>query len=119
MTNLRTIHPSNFRELMGFNTVALIKNRHGEVVRLLRLTGNGDEIEVDALTEKITVSGKTPIEYEPWFMDRGSLLFPGRTWGERLKIATEGDTIEFLGETCILGEPHAAPVKGRATRRAK
>ena len=77
------------KDLMSGRTSAEIICRHkGGVVR--RLTCDGDSVTVDAITEKVTVPLDTPIVYEPWFMDRGNMLFNGD-----MKLCTEADLIRF------------------------
>lgn len=71
-----------------------------EVVRRLKVVG--DQLEIDALTVTVTVPLSTPIMYEQWDMDRGSMLIelpddgelrgPGPRWG---KLCTEFDTIRY------------------------
>ena len=81
----------NFRDLMGDAKVASIKNLlDGEVVRKLMV--EGENVVVDALIDKVVVPLDTVVIYDPWFMDRGSLLFamPG---GELGKICTERDVL--------------------------
>lgn len=76
------------RHLMnGASSVEIVCRIKGTVVR--RLTSDGNDVIVDAITEQVTVPLDTRIVYEPWFMDRGSLLFNG------MKLCTEGDIVRF------------------------
>jgi len=69
------------------------------LVRRLKVTG--DQVEVIPLTgSPVMAKLSTPIMYEPWFMDRGSLLFeaaPASPHGMAMvaKICTEADVIRF------------------------
>jgi hypothetical protein len=87
-----------FSDLMrGHLTAEILCYRRGTIVR--RLTVKGDTVNMDAITESIDIPLTTPIAYEPWFMDRGSMLFNGN-----LKLCTEGDTIRFPdGQTFWVG----------------
>ena len=91
-----------FSDLMRGNlTAEILCYRKGTVVR--RLTVNGDTVTVNALTQTTDVPLTTPITYEPWWMDRGSMLFllPATSSivrGESTpfgKLCTEGDSIRF------------------------
>jgi hypothetical protein len=64
-----------------------------EVIRRFRRMPNGD-VELDALEEKIVVPADTTVRYEPWDMDRGSLLFEDAKRGT-LKACTELDILVF------------------------
>lgn len=89
-----TIYPTTFRSLMAGHATANIHNLfNGEVVR--KLTRIGDNVEIDAMTEKVTVPLNTDITYQPWFMDRGSLLFECAGYKGGAKICTEYDVIEY------------------------
>lgn len=84
---------TNFKNLMGSNRHANIVCLYkGTVVR--RLSVVGDSIEIDAITETVKVPLDTEITYEPWFMDRGSLLFALPS-GRVGKLCTEGDMVYF------------------------
>lgn len=75
-------------DLMGNNKSAEIRCAiKGSLVRVLVV--EGDAVVVDALTEEVTVPFDTELTYEPWFMDRGSILFAG------MKLCTEGDRVIF------------------------
>lgn len=93
-----------FRTLMaGELTATILSLTTNHVVR--GLTVKNEDIEVDAFTEKVTVPLDTPIIYEPWFMDRGSLLFEAPGFG-KAKLATEFDTIKFPnGEMFVMPNP--------------
>ena len=82
-----------FADLMaGHETAEILCAVHGEVVRRLRVAGG--HVEVTPLEgPSITVPSWTPITYEPWFMDRGSMLFQAE--GGQAKICTEGDLVRF------------------------
>lgn len=67
----------------------------GQTVR--RLTRGQGWTVVDAMSGPVLiVPDSTPIAYEPWLMDRGSLLFRhGSMEGQNLKLCGEGDSIVF------------------------
>lgn len=77
------------RNLMNGHTSAEIICLFRQVV-VRRLTCVDDDVIVDALTDKVTVPLDTQLVYEPWFIDRGSILFNGD-----MKLCTEGDLIRF------------------------
>ena len=62
------------------------------VVRRLKVIDN--QVEIDAITITLTVPIDTPITYEPWCFDRGSMLFSVPDFPQG-KICTELDTIRF------------------------
>lgn len=83
--------------LRGYVSAEILSFRNGTVVR--RLIVKGDVVTVDAITQAVDVPLTTPITYEPWFMDRGSMLF-----GQYYKLCTETDTIRFPdGQTFWVG----------------
>jgi hypothetical protein len=68
----------------------------GDLVR--KLTVAGVEVEIEPVSgPRITVQLKTEITFEPWFMDRGSLLFQycEEDESKKGKICTELDIIRF------------------------
>lgn len=75
----------------GHKTAEIVCAYKGTVVR--RLTVDGEVITVDALTEKVDVLLTTPVTYEAWMFDRGSMLFSYA--GKVGKLCTEGDIIRF------------------------
>jgi hypothetical protein len=85
----------NFQDLMNGQTKAKIICPIKQQV-VITLTRQGDNVNLDSPPENITIPLNTEIRYEPWMMDRGSLLFKHQ--GKILKIATEFDIIEFENE---------------------
>lgn len=65
----------------------------GNVVRVLHVLD--EYVSIDAGGDKITVPLDTPLIYEPWFMDRGSILFDSNRG--RLKLCTELDILRVAG----------------------
>lgn len=95
---MRQIYVKSFADLMCGFEKAEIKCLHtGKVVRKLEVPGGlaGGTVRIETTDPTIEVALETPIKYEPWFMDRGSLVFTLN--GRLLKIATEADIIEFEG----------------------
>ncbi len=89
---MKQLRVGSFRDLMNGELSGTIQcGMRGVVVRRLKLSDDGLSVEIDAMTQKVWVPLDTPIIYERWFMDRGSLLF-----NESYKICTELDTITFL-----------------------
>lgn len=88
-----------FETLMnGRKSAEIICPYKGEVVR--RLTVKGNMIEVDVMTETVTVRMGTPIVCHPVFWDRGNLMFyipdyKGDPNGLVGKLCTEADRIRF------------------------
>lgn len=81
-----------FKDLMGGHPFAEIACAYtGMVVR--RLVVIDDRVDIDALTEQVGVALDTEIRFEPWFMDRGSLVF--RLELGTGKLCTDGDVIRF------------------------
>jgi hypothetical protein len=92
---MKHIIANNFRDLMNGHASAEIINLYGgNVVR--KLTVNGDRVTIDALVPPVvSVNLETEIVYQPWFMDRGSLLFKCSGIPELAKICTEFDEIRY------------------------
>lgn len=86
---------TDFRSVMnGQPTAEILSLLNGEVVR--RLTVVGDQLEMDAITDKIMVGLNDPLTFEPWFMDRGSILFDTTATPDgKAKLCTQYDTIRF------------------------
>jgi hypothetical protein len=64
-----------------------------KLVRILTLVDG--QVHVDFTNgESTDIPLETPIWYEPWFMDRGSMLFSCRE-SAQAKICTEADVIRF------------------------
>jgi len=84
----------NFADLMaGHKTAEILCAVKLAVVRRLKVSGN--MVRIDACDgPMIQVPLDTPISYEPWFMDRGSLLFDCQEVPSA-KICTEADLIRF------------------------
>ncbi len=93
---MTTVYVKSFADLMaGHHEAEIIDPVHAKVVR--RLTVNGDRVFINAMEPTIySVPLDTPIGYQPWFCDRGSLLFPLAELPDgRGKICTEYDTIRY------------------------
>lgn len=99
-----------FRSVMGNHKSAEVFCLYrGELVR--RLTVDGDVLHFDAITEACDIPLDTEIKYEPWCMDRGSLVFsaPGLPHGITVaKFCTEHDVIKFDDGTTGHVDPHHA-----------
>jgi len=64
------------------------------VVRRLKVV-DGQSVRIDSMSgPMIVIPLSTEIRYEPWFMDRGSLLFSCEEMPEA-KICTEFDLVRF------------------------
>jgi hypothetical protein len=73
------------------------------VARRLKRLPEG-KVEVDAITVKVVVDATTPLNYQPWVFDRGSLLFdlpdhPGA------KFCGEADIVRYPDDTTDSVEP--------------
>jgi hypothetical protein len=98
----------NFADLMhGHASAEIINPRNGQVVRRLTVRASG-VVHVDAFSETVDVDPDTAIVYEPWFMDRGSLLFNTGTLVDA-KICTELDIIQFPDGTQFEVVPKPRP----------
>lgn len=89
------IQVSSFADLMnGRKSAEIVNPLKGNVVR--RLTVVGDQLFIFASHEYpiLHYPLATPVRYEEWFMDRGSLLFD-----KEYKICTEMDTIRYKDGT--------------------
>lgn len=53
-----------------------------------------DQVEIDALTEKVIVPLDTPLGFTPWVMDRGNITFQLPD-GKTAKLCGEGDRAVF------------------------
>ncbi len=84
-----------FADLMGkHQTAEIFCGVRGELVRRLKV--EGDRVVIDAMQPPIvSVPLRAQITYQPWFMDRGSLLFTCKELNGKGKICTEGDTIRY------------------------
>jgi len=102
---------ATFRDLMAGRKQAEITCLYsGKVVR--KLIVMGDHVEINAMAPPLVwVPLDTPIRYEPWVFDRGSLLFDGDATGEArflgatLKICGEGDIIIYQDKKAVPVEP--------------
>lgn len=82
------------RDLLDGAAHAEILNLHGgNVVRVLQVLD--EYVSIDAGGDKITVPLDTVLIYEPWLMDRGSILFDSNRG--RLKLCTELDLLRVAG----------------------
>jgi|TARA_Y100000034_G_scaffold116048_1_gene153875 hypothetical protein len=85
---------ATFNDFLGEHpTSEILCAMKREVVRRFRRMPDGS-VELDALSDKIVVPADTVVMYEPWCMDRGSLVWID---GERgtLKACTEFDVLRF------------------------
>ena len=83
----------------------LMNGHHGAEIRCLysgrlvrRLTVKGDGLTFDAMSVAIDIPLDTPITFEPWVFDRGSLLFSVPNMPDGLTVAKlcgEHDPITF------------------------
>lgn len=93
---MKPMYVKSFADLMNGNLYAEIRCAiHGTVVR--RLSASGHTVTIDALEPPtLSVPASTPITYEAWMMDRGSMLFTHAEMpGQKLKICTEADIIRY------------------------
>ena len=98
-----------FETLMaGHKSAEIVCPYKGEVVRRLTVKGDG-LIDVDVMTETVTVRMATPITCHPVFWDRGNMMFYipdyGGPNGLVGKLCTEADLIRFDDGT----EAHVVP----------
>jgi hypothetical protein len=85
-----------FEDLMHGYAYAEIYSRGFGHALVRRLSVAAGKVQIDALIPPIiSVSLNTEITYEPWFMDRGSLLFEHPELPKGGKICTELDEIRF------------------------
>lgn len=61
------------------------------VVRELTVVANGVFVQPET-GDPVVIPLDTEVRYEPWFLDRGSILF-----GEKFKLCTEYDIVEHPG----------------------
>jgi hypothetical protein len=78
----------------------------GHVVRQLALIG--DTLELKAGADQCAIAADTQLHYEPWLMDRGSVLVASLEYGT-IKLCTEFDIIRFEDgtEVSLCAEMHA------------
>ncbi len=68
----------------------------GKVVRILTKRPDGNIILDPTEGESLVLSSDTDLIFEPWVMDRGSILFRCPQFGETLlKLCGEEDTLSF------------------------
>jgi hypothetical protein len=108
-TDDQTLKVGSFRDLMGGYESAQIKClMQRRTVRTLqvKMVGDNEVVEIDpnipgdrTYHDLMTVSLDTIISYQPWDMDRGSLIFGG------YKICTELDTILYPDDVELSIQP--------------
>lgn len=81
----------------GLEAAEILNPRNNEVVRTLTRLDNNRIGILAGDGSCVTVPDETPIRYQPWDGDRGSLLFESGM--QTLKICTELDLIRPLGMT--------------------
>ena len=87
------LHSLRVRDLFdGHDGAEIICVVTGKVVRQLALIG--DTLELKAGADQCAIAVDTELRYEPWFMDRGSVLVASLECGT-IKLCTEGDIIRF------------------------
>jgi hypothetical protein len=88
---------NTFRDffLKGNTQVEIVCAVKGAVVR--RLTLDGSTVTIDPMQgPTVDIEVSTPITYEPWIFDRGSLLFDCEiTAPEPAKLCTELDLVRY------------------------
>jgi hypothetical protein len=68
----------------------------GLVVRHLSLNKHGNLVLKPGDGPTLVIPAATPLQYEPWEMDRGSLIFKHHDIpGQPLKLCGEGDIIRY------------------------
>lgn len=93
---MNPIYVKSFADLMNRHATAQIINLlHGDVVRNLKVTGDLVEINPGEGFPIVVVPLSLEIKYEPWSMDRGSLLFEHADYKPFAKICTEMDIIRY------------------------
>jgi hypothetical protein len=92
---MQSLPVKTFQDLMhGHNYAEITNIIHGNIVRKLTITEK-NQVQIDALEPPIlTIHLNTPIHYQPWFMDRGSLTFTHPDL-PNAKICTEYDIITY------------------------
>lgn len=95
MTAMEDRQVFNLSDVVHHRDTAIKCPLKGIVVRRLHFLTTG-EVEIDACdgSPPLRFPISTPVRYEPWFMDRGSLLFPGPD-GRDLKLCTEFDVLVY------------------------
>ena len=86
----------SFAELMnGHQSAEIVCAIKKSVVRRLKVDADG--VHIDPLEGPvIVVPMDTPIVHEPWFMDRGNMLFSCEEFpDDSAKICTELDVVRF------------------------
>jgi len=106
---MNTLRVFLFGDLMPGQPTAEIWCPYQNVrVRQLRAAAEHIEIIPEDGSGPIKVKAQDRIFFEPWFMDRGSLLFQHDLG--LLKLCTEGDTIKYpQGNSLVLAPMHHDP----------
>ena len=88
---------ASFADVMGgYDSAEIICAMKGTVVRTLTKVTDGERPFNTTIHmacpngDAVDVEPETPLVYEPWFMDRGSILFNGS-----LKLCTELDRVRY------------------------
>jgi hypothetical protein len=106
-----------FADLLNGHTSAELRCLYtGSLVRKFVLSDSGDIFLDPTEGPGLYVPASTPVYYEPWVMDRGSILFRHKQYGDTLlKLCGKGDPIRFEDGTEDLVEPDPACPKAPHT----
>ena len=84
---------STFADLIQHGKCIIKCLMSGEVVRTLTPNDDGSIHMLAGDGTELTIQAETPITYESWDMDRGSLIFAHPDYSDKLKICTELDIL--------------------------
>lgn len=90
---------ATFADIMaGHKTAEILCPRKNLLMRRLTMQPNG-QIEFDCLSDvdpKLLIDPTTPVSYIPWDMDRGSMTFMHKSFGNQpLSLCTEMDIVAY------------------------
>ena len=92
---MQALTVQSFRDLMQHGDCTIACLYSGQVVRTLTVEGENCHLVAGDGTE-LDIPLDTPIAYEPWCMDRGSMIFT--LDGRQLKVCTEADILTADGQ---------------------
>ncbi|MCR9292045.1 MAG: hypothetical protein NXI32_04950 [bacterium] len=88
---MSTVQVDKFSDLVQHGPAVILNLFDKQIVRTLTKLEDGQVYLLAGDGTKMILEGDTPIRFQPWVMDRGSLLF--EVGGHELKICTESDIL--------------------------
>ncbi len=93
-----TIVIRKFGDLLQHGEATITNLLNGDVVRTIKPSAKGMVHLRAGDDTQLVLSEDKPVEYTPWFMDRGSLVF-SMSNGQQYKLCTEMDILHAGGKS--------------------